>query len=104
VWGTDCWTDSVGTAQADIAPRHDFDDTPPVQPSEEIRRIVERWTKAIAECDAQTVLERLSELPGTLIIGTDPAEWWRGDEAHAVWGRQIEELGSFPIVADEIEA
>ena len=45
-----------------------------VQPSEEIRRIVERWTVTIAEGDADTVLARLSEQPGTLIIGTDPAE------------------------------
>jgi len=76
-----------------------------VQPSEEIRRIVERWTKAIAEGDAETVLARLSEHPGALIIGTDPAEWWRGTEAHAVWGRQIEEIGSsFRVSSDEIEA
>jgi hypothetical protein len=75
-----------------------------VQPSEETRRIVERWTKAIAECDAEAVLARLSEHRGTLIIGIDAAEWWRGAEAHTVWGRQIEELGSFPITGDEIEA
>ena len=76
-----------------------------VEPSEEIRRIVHRWTSAIAEGDADSVLARLSEHPGTLIIGTDPAEWWRGAEAHTVWGRQIEELGdSFRVISDEIEA
>jgi adenylate cyclase len=76
-----------------------------VQPSEEIRRIVERWTSAIAEGDRETVLARLSENPGTLIIGTDPAEWWRGAEAHTIWGRQIEELGdSFRVTTDDIEA
>jgi len=76
-----------------------------VEPSEEIRRIVQRWTSAIAEGDADSALARLSEHPGTLIIGTDPAEWWRGDEAHAIWGRQIDELGSsFRVTTDEIEA
>jgi class 3 adenylate cyclase/ketosteroid isomerase-like protein len=76
-----------------------------VEPSEEIRRIVQRWTSAIAEGDADSALARLSEHPGTLIIGTDPAEWWRGAEAHAIWGRQIDELGSsFRVTTDEIEA
>ena len=49
-----------------------------MEPSEEIRRIVDRWTKSIAEGDAESVLARLSEHAGTLIIGTDPAEWWHG--------------------------
>ena len=76
-----------------------------MEPSEEIRRVVHRWTKAIAEGDADSVLGRLSEHPGTVIVGTDPDEWWRGHETRAVWGRQIEELGSsFQVTADEIEA
>jgi ketosteroid isomerase-like protein len=75
-----------------------------VEASEEIRRIVHRWTKSIAEGDAASVLERLSEHDGTLIIGTDLAEWWHGQEAHAVWRQQIEELGTFPVTAVEIEA
>jgi adenylate cyclase len=77
---------------------------PGVEQSEEIRRIVERWTKSIAEGDAQAVLGRLSLHPGTLIIGTDPDEWWQGLEAHALWRQQIEELGTFPVTAVEIEA
>ena len=75
-----------------------------MEPSEEIRRVVDRWTKAIAEGDADSVLGRLSEHPGTLIVGTDADERWRGQETRAVWGRQIEELGTFPVTADEIEA
>jgi len=75
-----------------------------VEPSEEIRRVIERWTRAIAEGDAEC-LERLSDHPGSLIVGTDPAEWWRGRETRAVWGRQIEELrGVFSVRADEIDA
>ena len=75
-----------------------------MEPSEEIRRIVQRWMKAISEGDDDSALGRLSEHPGTLIIGTDPAEWWHGNETRAIWGRQIEESGSFPITGDEIEA
>ena len=65
-----------------------------MEPSEEIRRIVQRWNAAIAEGDADSALERLSEHSGTLVIGTDAAEWWRGQEAHAIWRRQIEEVGT----------
>ena len=51
------------------------------------------------------MLGRLSDHPGTLIIGSDPAEWWRGHEARAVWGRQLEEFGgSFHVTASEIDA
>lgn len=51
-----------------------------------------------------SALGRLSEQPGALTIGTDVAEWWRGKETRLIWGRQIEELGGFPVVWDEIEA
>jgi len=74
-----------------------------MEPSEEIRRVVERWTLATARGDA-IPLERLSDHPGTLMIGTDPAEWWRGKAAHAIWARQIEQIGPFPVTATEIDA
>ena len=74
-----------------------------MEPSEEIKRVVARWTKAIADGDKEC-LDRLSEHDGTLIVGTDPAEWWRGPETRAVWGQQIEELrGVFSVRADEID-
>ena len=73
--------------------------------SEEIRRVVERWTKTIGDGDADLVLGRLSEHPGTVIVGTDEDEWWIGPETRAIWGRQIEELGSsFQVAGDVIEA
>ncbi len=75
-----------------------------MEPSEEIRRVIERWTKAIREGDNDAILARLSDHPGTVMIGTDPAEWWRGDEARAIWTRQMDEVGPFPVTAVEIEA
>ena len=45
-----------------------------VEPSEEIRRIVERWMQAVSERDSESSLERVSDLPGALMIGTDPEE------------------------------
>ena len=58
----------------------------------------------MAEGDHEAALRRLSELPGTLIIGNDPNEWWHGEEARAIWARQLEELGSFPVTRYEVEA
>jgi adenylate cyclase len=76
-----------------------------VEPSEEIRRVIDRLVKAIAKGDKESALGRLSDHPGTLIVGSDPAEWWRGDETRAVWGRQLEEFdGSFLVTANEIDA
>jgi adenylate cyclase len=75
-----------------------------MEPSEEIRRVIERWTKAVSEGDHDSALGRLSEHPGTLMIGNDPDEWWHGEEARAIWEHQLEELGSFPVTSHEIEA
>jgi class 3 adenylate cyclase/ketosteroid isomerase-like protein len=76
-----------------------------MQPSEEIRRVIDRLTRAIAEGDNESVLARLSDDPNTLIIGSDPSEWWRGREARAIWRRQLEEFdGSFRVTANEIDA
>src|SRR5690349_9153782 len=40
-----------------------------------------------------------------VLIGTDPAEWWRGREARVMWGHQLEKIGgSFPVTAEDVEA
>ena len=67
-----------------------------MEPSEEIRRVIDRWMVAVTEGDADAVLGRVSDHPGGLTIGTDGDEWWSGSEARLVWRRQIEETGGFP--------
>lgn len=74
-----------------------------MEPSEEIRRVVERWIAGISAADGEAVLARLSEHPGTLLIGTDPNEWWQGEEVR-VFGRQIEEMSPHPITWEKIDA
>jgi class 3 adenylate cyclase len=76
-----------------------------VEPSPEIQRVIERWMSASSEGDVDSALARLSEHPAALMIGTDRAEWWRGEEIHALWARQLEEVGAgASFVGDEIEA
>ena len=72
--------------------------------SEEIRRVVHRWMAAISVPDAEAALARLSDFPGALTIGTDVAEWWHGPDGRAIWQRQIEELGRFPVSWEAIDA
>lgn len=72
--------------------------------SEEIRRVVERWTAANAAGDNDAALSRLSGEPGTLVIGTDAAEWWTGADARTLWARQLLEVGPLQVRAVEIEA
>jgi class 3 adenylate cyclase len=74
--------------------------------SEEIRRVVERWMAAIGAGDADPVLARLSEHPGTLLIGTDANEWWQRAAIPTLMGRQSEESGGggFPLSLGEIDA
>jgi adenylate cyclase len=74
-----------------------------MEPSEEIRRVVHRWLVANTEGDADAVMARISEQPGMLAVGSDNEEWWHAAE-RAVWRRQIEDSGGFPLAWEEIEA
>jgi adenylate cyclase len=75
-----------------------------MEPSEEIRRVVHRWMDAFSQGDVETALARVADHSGLLAIGTDPAEWWHGDDARAIWRRQLEEIGAWPLAWDEIDA
>ena len=59
---------------------------------------------ATAAGDTDAYLSRLSDHVGTLMIGTDPAEFWRGEETRAIWAQQMQETGAFPVTAVEIHA
>jgi class 3 adenylate cyclase/ketosteroid isomerase-like protein len=76
-----------------------------VEPSEEIRSVIRRFTNAVEEGDGDSALSRLSDDAGMVLIGTDPTEWWHGPDARAMWAYQLDKIGgSFPVTAEEIEA
>lgn len=81
-----------------------LEQTGAVESSEEIRRVVERWLIALSHGDKEAVLARLSEHPATLLIGTDPNEWWQGRAVREVWARQIEEMGSYTGAWEDLQA
>lgn len=74
-----------------------------MEPSEEIRRVVDRFLASARDGDADTFIARVSERRGALVVGTEAGEWWYPDAA-PVWRRQFEETGGFPFSWDEIEA
>ena len=45
-----------------------------MEPSEEIRRVIERWIAAVTTGDGDAVMARVTEHPGSLLIGSDANE------------------------------
>ena len=65
-----------------------------MEPSDEIRRIAERFVQSVTDGDEQALSSRLSRQPGFERFGSDPAEWWRdGEQAVLVWIQQMREMG-----------
>lgn len=76
-----------------------------MQPSDEVRRVLERWFAAARHGDSDGFTARLSQDPGSLTIGSDEAEWYRGDAVHQVARAQMADLGGrLPMYERETEA
>lgn len=52
-----------------------------MQESPELRQMMERFYAAMAASDTDWFTGALSPSPGTVAIGSDPAEWWEGGAA-----------------------
>jgi adenylate cyclase len=74
-----------------------------MEPSEEIRRILDRWLVAFRDGDFDIYVARISEHAGALVVGTDEEEWWHQGDV-AVIKQQFEESDGFPVSWSEIEA
>jgi class 3 adenylate cyclase len=76
-----------------------------VEPSDEVRRVLERWFAAARDGDSDGFTARLSKDPGSLTIGSDEAEWYRGDAVHQISRAQMADLGGrLPMYERETEA
>jgi len=65
-----------------------------MEPSEEIRSIVQRFFEALRDGDEEAVSSRISRQAGFERYGSDPNEWWRdGEEAVLIFRQQMQELG-----------
>jgi ketosteroid isomerase-like protein len=54
-----------------------------VSDEEEVRAILERFRRGWETLDAEMTLACFAQGPGTLVIGTDANEYWRGFDAFA---------------------
>ena len=69
-------------------------ETPAVEPSEELRRVVIRFVEALRDGDEEAVSNRVSRQPGFERFGSDPDEMWHEGEAAArLWVQQMREMG-----------
>ena len=72
-------------------------ETPRVEPSEEIRRVVIRFFEALRDGDEEAVNNRISRQPGFERFGTDAVEWWQdADAAARVWIQVMREIDGYP--------
>ena len=74
--------------------------------SAEIRSVAMHYFDAICRGDTSYLEQFVSREDGTLLIGTDPNEWWAGHERIvSVWRAQFEAVGgSLPIRATNLQA
>jgi len=77
-----------------------------MQQSAEIREAYVRLCEAAARGDLAGIERVTSRQAGTLMIGTDPNEWWIGyDQIVQVWQAQVEAMGgSMPMVVGDPQA
>lgn len=71
----------------------------------ELVHLVERLFRSWSELDYESLIEAMSRDPGTLMIGSDPGEWWLGPkDIAAVLRTQVHEMPSFRFEDLEISA
>ena len=76
-----------------------------MNPSTELRELVLRAYEAMANGDTSFYDRHLSQQEGTLIIGTDPNEWWTGyDTITQVFKAQMREMGGVECLPDDPQA
>ena len=76
-----------------------------MEQSTELKNFTLRVYEALEKADHSFFERYLSSEDGTLVIGTDPNEWWPGKAmAIKLLKAQLEETGGFPITADAPQA
>ena len=68
-----------------------------VVPSEELRAFMKRFYTVWQAWDFDAMKDMISAKPHSLVIGTDPAEWWVGPDALEIWRAQGPQTGQISI-------
>jgi hypothetical protein len=71
----------------------------------ELIALLQRYYAASAQGDTTLLDLLIARHPGTLVVGTDPDEWWRGgDQIVATWTAAWQERGGLPVEGSQPEA
>jgi class 3 adenylate cyclase len=75
-----------------------------VDPAPELEAFARDVIEIFMTQNAEQFLDSFSKQPGTLCIGTEYDEWWRGrDVISAAFSVQLDEMSPFTIAIDEVE-
>lgn len=71
----------------------------------ELVALLQRYYAASAQGDTTLLDLLIARHPGTLVVGTDPDEWWQGgDQIVATWTAAWQERGGLPVEESQPEA
>jgi hypothetical protein len=76
-----------------------------MQPAPELCALLESYYAASARGDTGFLDQLIARGPGTLVVGTDAAEWWRGGEQIVqTWSTAWRERGGLPVQSSQPSA
>jgi len=75
-----------------------------VVPNEELRAFLLRFYAVWQAWDFDSMGDMISRRPHSLIVGTDPAEWWDAGIGLDIWAVQAREMGRISIRSTAIQA
>ena len=76
-----------------------------MEPSIELKNIVLHYYEAGAQGRTDLIEQMLSHDDGTVVIGTDPNEWWEGYEnITSIFITQMKEMGGITLIAGDPQA
>lgn len=65
----------------------------------ELKELMLQYYEGSARGDADLLAQLIDRSPGTLVVGTDPDEWWEGGDAIVVtWSAAWRERGGLTVV------
>jgi hypothetical protein len=86
--------------------RHERQEETIMERSPELRDLTLRLYDAMAKGDIGFFRDRVSRQPGVVCIGTDPAQWWEGQDAFVqALGAEMQGMGGgFPVTPGDPQA
>jgi hypothetical protein len=77
----------------------------PMNPSQEGKQAITALYEAIGTADIAAIDRLFSDHAATLIIGSDPEEWWKGhNDIIEAFSDQLQHFGTRQIVPGDLEA